>query len=79
MTQDKNDPSACQSEGLDRQVDRLEDKRASKEDARAAGDLRGQRARSSAEKLLTRTTSGAVYAILTLVCIFCGRQFRCRV
>ncbi len=72
MTQDKNDPSARQSEGLDRQVDRLEDKRASKEDARAAGDLRGQRARSSAEKLLTRTTSGAVYAIVTLVCIFCG-------
>lgn len=55
--------------GLDRQIDRLEDRRASKEGARAAGDLRGQRARSSAEKLLTRSTSGAIYAVVTLVCV----------
>ncbi|WP_072370795.1 phosphatidate cytidylyltransferase [Thermophilibacter mediterraneus] len=58
--------------GLDRQIDRLEDRRASKEDARAAGDLKGQRARSSAEKLLTRSTSGAIYAVVTLACLFIG-------
>ena len=58
--------------GLDRQIDRLETRRASKEDARAAGDLKGQKARSSAERLLTRSTSGAIYAIVTLVCIFVG-------
>ncbi|MBM6675142.1 phosphatidate cytidylyltransferase [Olsenella uli] len=58
--------------GLDRQIDRLEGRRASKEEARAAGDLRGQKARSSAEKLLTRTTSGAIYAIVTLACVLAG-------
>ena len=55
--------------GLERPIDLLENRRASKEEARAAGDLKGQRARSSAERLLTRTTSGAIYAIVTLVCL----------
>lgn len=59
-------------EGLDRQIVLLEGRRASKEEARAAGDLRGQKARSSAERLLTRTTSGAIYAIVTLACVLCG-------
>ena len=58
--------------GLDRQIERLEDRRASKEDARAAGDLKGQRARSSAELLLTRSTSGAIYAVATLACLLLG-------
>lgn len=58
--------------GLDRQIDRLEGRRASREEARAAGDLRSQKIRSSAEKLLTRTTSGAIYAIVTLACVFAG-------
>lgn len=58
--------------GLERQIELLEGRRASKEEARAAGDLRGQRARSATERLLTRTTSGAIYAIVTLVCIFVG-------
>lgn len=58
--------------GLDKQIDLLENRRASKEEARAAGDLKGQRARSSAERLLTRTTSGAIYAVVTLVCVFVG-------
>ena len=58
--------------GLDRQIERLETRRASKEDARAAGGLKGQKARSSAERLLTRTMSGAIYAIVTLACIFLG-------
>lgn len=59
-------------EGLDRQIVLLEGRRASKEEARAAGDLRGQKARSSAERLLTRTTSGAIYASVTLACVLCG-------
>ena len=42
--------------GLDRPIDLLENRRASREDKRAAGDLTGQKARSSAERL-TRTTS----------------------
>jgi len=58
--------------GLDRQIARLEDRRASKEDARAAGDLKGQKVRSSAERLLTRSTSGAIYAALTLLCLTVG-------
>ncbi|WP_455136261.1 phosphatidate cytidylyltransferase [Thermophilibacter sp.] len=58
--------------GLDRQIDRLEDRRDAKADARAAGDLRGQRARNSAERLLTRSTSGAIYAVVTLVCVLAG-------
>lgn len=58
--------------GLDRQIERLEGRRASKEEQRDAGALRGQKARNSAERLLTRTTSGAIYAIVTLVCLFAG-------
>ena len=61
-----------QGAGLDRPIELLEGRRASKEEARAAGDLRGQRARTSAEKLLTRTMSGAVYAVVTLVCLLIG-------
>lgn len=60
------------SAGLDRQIERLEDRRASKEDRRAAGSLPSQKARGTAEKLLARTTSGAVYAIVTLACLFAG-------
>lgn len=43
-----------------------------RESARASGELRGQKARGSAEKLLTRTMSGAIYAIVTLACVFAG-------
>ena len=39
---------------------------------RAAGELRGQKARGMTEKLLTRTTSGAIYAFVTLACLFAG-------
>ena len=63
---------AEKSAGLDRQIARLEGVRASREEARASGRLKGQRARTSAEKLLTRTTSGAIYAIVTLACLFAG-------
>ena len=58
--------------GLDRQIAFLEGRRASKEERRAAGDLTGQKARNSAERLLTRSTSGAIYAVVTLACLFCG-------
>ena len=58
--------------GLDRQIAFLEGRRASKEERRDAGDLTGQKARSSAERLLTRSTSGAIYAVVTLACLFCG-------
>ena len=37
-----------------------------------AGGLTGQRARGTAERLLTRSTSGAIYAIVTLACLFLG-------
>lgn len=60
------------SVGLDRQVDKLEAHRAAKEGQRAAGALKGQRARGMTEKLLTRTTSGAIYALLTIACLFIG-------
>ena len=66
------DTDAKKSVGLDRQVDRLEARRASKESLRAAGALKGQKARGSAEKLLTRTTSGAIYAVVTLTALFIG-------
>lgn len=60
------------SVGLDRQVDKLEARRAAKESQRAAGILAGQRARGATEKLLTRTTSGAIYALLIVACLFIG-------
>lgn len=72
MTDRRADGAPRETAGLDRQIERLEDRRASKEERRAAGDLTGQRARTSAERLLTRTTSGAIYAIVTLICIFAG-------
>lgn len=62
----------AESVGLDRQVDRLEARRAAKESMRAAGTLRGQRFRGATEKLLTRTTSGAIYALVVLACLFLG-------
>lgn len=37
------------------------------------GQLKGQRARGTAERFLTRTTSGAIYAIVTLVCILASK------
>ena len=68
----KGSEGKAESVGLDRQVDRLEARRAAKESMRAAGTLRGQRFRGATEKLLTRTTSGAIYALVVLVCLFIG-------
>ena len=50
----------------------LDERRSSREEARAAGDLKGQKVRRSTEKLLTMTTSGAIYAIITLACVLVG-------
>ncbi len=58
--------------GIEAGIDRLERVRASKHDARVAGDLRGQKARNWTEKLLARTTSGAIYLIVTVGCLFWG-------
>lgn len=65
-------PQPKRPSGIDLGLTRLEARRAAKADARAAGDLRGQRARGWTEKLLTRTTSGAIYAIVILVCLIWG-------
>ena len=61
-----------ESRGLDRGIDSLERKRQAKEPARIAGTLRGQRVRLGTEKLLTRTTSGIIYAIVVLAGLFIG-------
>lgn len=74
MDEEKNGTvgSEHKSVGLDRQVDKLEARRAAKEGQRAAGKLAGQRVRGATEKLLTRTTSGAIYALLIVACLFIG-------
>lgn len=71
-TKKKAGGDAPKSVGLDRQVDRLEARRKAKEALRSIGALRGQRARGGAEKLLTRTTSGAIYALVTIACLAIG-------
>ncbi|MBO7674002.1 MAG: phosphatidate cytidylyltransferase [Atopobiaceae bacterium] len=51
---------------------KLENRRASKEGQRVAGELKGQRVRGWTEKLLTRTLSGAIYVIVILACLYLG-------
>lgn len=58
--------------GLDRQIDKLEDRRSQKEPLRAEGNLFGQRVREWTEKLLTRSLSGAIYAFIVLACLYAG-------
>ncbi|MDO4798221.1 MAG: phosphatidate cytidylyltransferase [Coriobacteriales bacterium] len=60
------------SVGLDRGIDKLEDRRDSREERRLAGELKGQRVRGWTEKLLTRTMSGAVYVLVIIACLFLG-------
>ena len=72
MSQVRKSEGGAEGGWLKRQIALLEGHRASREEARAAGGLRGQKARSSAERLLTRTTSGAIYAVVTLACVFFG-------
>lgn len=68
----KGDTQSSPLKGLDKPIAKLELRRNSKQEARDAGDLRGQRARGLTEKLITRTTSGAIYAIVILACLFIG-------
>lgn len=51
----------------------MERRRAAREDARVIGGLRSQRFRSSAEKFITRSTYGLLYAAIILACLFWGR------
>lgn len=66
--------SPVRGEGLDKGIDKLESRRDEKEERRAAGELSGQKARGWTEKLLTRTTSGAIYSIIIIGCLFLGRM-----
>lgn len=59
--------------GIERAISWLERKRRSKEDARVAGELRGQLARGWTEKALTRTTTGAIYFVVIVAVLFWGR------
>lgn len=52
--------------------DRREEHRENRDAKRAMGALAGQRARGAAERTLTRTLSGAIYAIAMFVLIFLG-------
>ena len=54
-------------------TDTLERHREEHEGERARGGLRSQRARDWTERLLTRTLSGAIYALAILACLFWGR------
>lgn len=67
-----NKADAERGVGLDRGIQFLEHRRDAKADARAEGNLKGQRARGWTEKLLTRTTSGAIYAFVVTACVFLG-------
>ncbi|MGN0287752.1 MAG: phosphatidate cytidylyltransferase [Atopobiaceae bacterium] len=58
---------------LDSGIEKLEKRRTLREAQRVAGELRGQVMRGWTEKLLTRTLSGAIYAIVVLVCLYLGR------
>ena len=69
---DKETPSKS-SVGINKVSDTMERRRAAREDARVIGGLRSQRFRSSAEKFITRSTYGLLYAAIILVCLFWGR------
>ena len=49
-----------------------EERRAERNELRAAGELKGQKARGWTERVFTRTTSGAIYAITVLACLYLG-------
>ena len=65
----KSDGSAV---GLDKGIEKLQNRRDSKEEQRVAGELKGQRVRGWTEKLLTRTMSGVIYVIVIVGCLFWG-------
>ena len=74
MSADPSDKPASNAApvGLDKGIERLENRRASKEERRAQGVLKGQRVRGWTEKLLTRTLSGIIYVIVIILCLILG-------
>lgn len=70
-TESKTEPKKPRN--LDTASDSIRARQEASDTERFAHNLRGQRARSWTEKLLTRTTSGAIYAIVVIGCIFWGR------
>jgi phosphatidate cytidylyltransferase len=67
------DPKKQGGRGLEGWLERLELHRSLSEAERLAGNLRGQKARGWTEKLLNRTTSGAIYVIVILTCLCLGK------
>lgn len=58
---------------IDAAIRKLEAHRTRTAEARIEGSLRGQRARGLTEKLLARTTTGTIYFVVIVSCIFAGR------
>lgn len=58
--------------GLEKGIERLENRRESKEERRVAGELKGQRVRGWTEKLITRTLSGVIYVVVIVGCLVWG-------
>lgn len=69
---ENKDESSRKAVGLDKGIDRLEQMRDSQAERRFAGKLKSQLMRGWTEKLLTRTTSGAIYAIVIFACLYLG-------
>lgn len=65
-------PQDDEAVGLDRRIEKLESRRESREERRAAGELKSQRARGWTEKLLTRTMSGVIYVVIIVACFLLG-------
>ena len=68
-------PNARVSGGsrLEASIDRLERFRASRRERFEEGALRGQRVRGWTEKLILRTATGVLYAVLIIGCLYFGR------
>lgn len=62
-----------QPKNLDSVSDNLQSRYEKREGIRVIGGLRSQKARNWTERLLTRTMSGAIYAIVVMVCLFWGK------
>lgn len=62
-----------QQRNLDTVSDSISRRREASAAKRAVGGLRSQKARSATEKFIIRATSGAIYAVLVIGCLFWGR------
>ena len=71
----KATPTARVSAGsrLEAGIDRLERFRASRREKYEEGVLRGQRVRGWTEKLILRTATGVLYAVVIMGCLYFGR------